>query len=185
MKDELEKGNNEKVKELFNKLTPKTRQNVEALIGKFEKYGLTLDGYIPACIKQPALFSQSPDTISRHIDIIRFSNFNMDHKVDTKEFWQKILKHPLEFSCADSTLLVTLLIIPKMFEGGKIPNELKGNRLKQKLVDYLIDNPDKTFNLNLRQLKTNTDCIGLLREYLDKISKDVGRENIFNINITE
>jgi len=170
--------------QLFYQSPETIENNVKNLIERFKINGLTSKDYVQACQKQPPLFCQKPDTIAQHIDIIRFSKFNTGHQTDTPSFWQKLLNDPVQLSYSNSLLLTRDLIIPKMFEGTKTPKELKGKQLKQKLNNYLKKNTDKKFVLNIKEMRTDTDCINILSEYLEKLTSELGIPNdTFKINI--
>ena len=171
--------------QLFYQSPDTIEANIRGLVERFKDSGLTIEKYIPACIKQPSLFCHTPDTIARHIDIIRFSKCNTNHDIDTTAFWDKLLSQPIELAFSNKLLLIKYLIIPKMFEDGSIPKELKGNHLEMKLEEYIKSHPFKQFDINLKQPDTNTDCIGLLEEYINELSQKTGKDNIFNINIVE
>ena len=92
----------------------------------------------------------------------------------------------MELSFSDSLLLTRDLIIPKMFVGREIPKELKGNKLKQKLNDYLTANPSEKYVLNIKEMKSGTDCLMLLREHLDKLTTELNLpKDMFSINIAK
>lgn len=62
--DELEK--------LFKEMTQKAQDNVTGVVEKFGDEGLTVEKYIPACVIQPQLFCQSPDTIESNVrDLVK------------------------------------------------------------------------------------------------------------------
>ena len=157
---------------LFTVKPETIEKNVKNLVEKFKDNGLTLDNYISTCIKQPQLFCQSPDTIGEHIDILRLSYFNTGKEIDNDDFFKKILSKPLELGCSSKLLLIKYLIIPKMFESSnsKIPNSLKRNHLKEKLNEYLKENPNRTYCINIRNIDAETDYSKLLKETLAAIS---------------
>ena len=103
------------------------------VVKNFETKGLKLDNYLQTCIKKSSMFTMSPKTIEEHINIIRFSNYNNNREFDNQTFWEQILKTPIQLTYSSGLLLTERLIIPKMFENQKIPQELKGRHLKQKL----------------------------------------------------
>ena len=145
---------------------------------------MTLNNYVPACVKQSPLFCQSPETIAEHINVLRFSEFNNDEEIDNEEFFNKILHRPMDLSCSTSLLLIKNLIIPKMFENTEIPKSLKREHLREKLNDYIISNPDKKYVINVKNIKSETDCIKLLKETLSKISTDaLNRDDVFEVNV--
>ena len=73
-----------------------------------------------------------------------------------------------------------------MFEGGKIPPSLKGNGLKQKLIDYLKSHPNNKFVLNIKEFDCETDVLNLLDKTIKQILQDVNCNNdTFGINIIE
>ena len=83
-------------------------------------------------------------------------------------------------------MLITKVVIPKMFENEGVPSELKGRNIKEKLNLYILNHPEKKYVLNIKNLKTNTNCIELLNHALSKISLETtGADNIFKINIIE
>ena len=115
---------------------------------------------------------------------MRFSHFNKYGEIDNEQFWAKILKHPMHFAYSSSLLFTEGIIVPKMFEGRIIPKELKGNRLKQKLNDYLTANPDKKYVLNIENMKNESDCVKLLQDYLNKLTEELKLPNdMFKINV--
>jgi hypothetical protein len=159
-------------------------KNVKELVSKFESNGLSLDDFIQACLKHPSLFCLSPKTIEEHINIIRFSHFNNNNEIDNKNFWSRILKTSLRLGCSSSLLLTEGIIVPKMFENGIIPKELKGNRLKQKLEDYLKANPKQKYVLNIKNIPGETGHIELLQSYLEKLTDDLQLpKDMFKINV--
>ena len=169
---------------LFSQSSETIEKNVRELVEKFKNNGLTLDNYISACVKQPSLFCQSPKTIKEHIDVLRFSRYNNGKEIDNEQFWTQILKHPMKLSCSSSLLLTEGIIVPKMFEGKQIPSALKGNYLKQKLEDYLKANPDKKYVLNIKNIPAETDCAGLLQNYLEKLTGELKLpKDMFKINM--
>ena len=172
--------------QLFYQSPETIEKNVREFVEKFKSEGLTLKDYLPACVKQQPLFCQKPDTIAQHIDIIRFSKYNMGQQIDNAFFWKQLFKQPMQLGFSNSLLLTRDLIIPKMFEGHEIPKGLKGNRLKQKLNDYLLANPDKKFVLNLKKMNSQTDCVKVLADYLEKLTTELKlKKNTFTINIIE
>ncbi len=71
-----------------------------------------------------------------------------------------------------------------MFENHDIPKELKGNKLKKKLPEYLRKHPDKQYQINVKNIPSKTDCIKILDETLKSISLDaLGRDDAFILNI--
>jgi len=71
-----------------------------------------------------------------------------------------------------------------MFENGKMPKELKGNHLKQKLNDYLTKNLDKKYVLNIKNMKNESDCLKLLQDYLKQLTEDlILPKDMFKINL--
>ena len=154
------------------------------MVDKFESNGLTLDKYLPACVKTPQLFTLSPETISTHIDILRFSKFNTGEEIDNEEFFDEILHNPMVLSFSTSLLLIKNLIIPKMFENSRVPLCLKGSHQREKLNAYLKSNPDKKYEINVKNIASKADCVELLKETLSKISTDaLNRDDVFEVNV--
>jgi len=132
------------------------------------------------------LFCQKPDTIAQHINIIRFSKCNTGYSINTELSWKQVLKQPMQLCFSDSLLLTRDLIIPKMFEGLEIPKGLKSNQLKQKLNDYLLANPDKKFVLNLTNINSQTDCMKVLTDYLERLTTELKlMKDTFILNVAE
>ena len=164
--------------QLFCQSPNTIENNVRNLVKKFENDGLKPKDYLKACTKQPQLFYQSPDTIAEHINIMKFSNMNLKVPLENKNFWEKILKNPVMFSLSSLNLLVQSLIIPKMFENTAIPKELKGKySLVPKLRTYLENNPDKTFELNVKGADKD---IEILKKCINELCN--GKSNPFTIN---
>ena len=65
-----------------------------------------------------------------------------------------------------------------MFKGQTIPKELRVNGLKQKLFDYLKNNPDKNFDLDIKVVNCDSDCVNKLIQYVDNLNESLGREAI-------
>ena len=170
---------------LFGELTKAAKDNVYGIVDKFSNEGLTLKSYLPACVKQPPLFALSPDTIAEHIDILRLIHYNNEEEIDTEEFFNKILKKPIELSFSSKLLLIKYLIIPKMFENHPIPKGLKGNRLEKKLIEYIKNNPDKQYQINIKNIKAESDVINVLNNTLDYISEQAKTKSVFNLNVDE
>lgn len=158
--------------------------NVRDLVKRFEKEGLTVEKYIPACIKA-SLFHRTPGSISEHLDVIRFCQDNKGKEIDTPEFWDNIFNQPVQLCFSSDYILIRELIIPKMFAGDKIPKELRKNGLKQKLKDYMSKNPNKKYVLNINKTDTKTDCISILSNYLDSITKELNNGNTYCLNIVD
>ena len=51
------------------------------MVDKFEKYGLTIQDYIPMCITQPQLFYQSPETLNAYAEEIAKLMQTIDSKI--------------------------------------------------------------------------------------------------------
>ena len=94
----------DKLIELFKTLTQKAQDNVNGIV-EHEKLKdedgkplLTLKEYLYACIKQPSLFAQSPDTIADHVvDVINHKKFkDEDGKalLTLKEYLPACIKQP-------------------------------------------------------------------------------------------
>jgi hypothetical protein len=82
-------------------------------------------------------------------------------------------------------LLIERVIVPKMFEQKKVPQELKGSRLKQKLKDYLIANPNNQYEINIKNISGKTNCIELLQKYLNKLTEEMKlKKDTFKINVS-
>ena len=131
------------------------------------KEGFTAENYVPACIKQPQLFSQSPDTIAEHINVMLFANLNAKKPVDGYELLIKKLVAPIKLTYSSSLLMLKYLIIPKMFENLDIPKELKGNALKEKLQKYLEKNSEINYTL---RVKGKGSDISLLQKCLKQLN---------------
>lgn len=184
METALKENKQQEIIKLFEQMSNKAQQNVKLVVQKFELQGFTLDNYILACLKQPQLFYQSPETIEKHINIIKFSYFNSNKEIDNKNFWNQILKNSVKLTCSSDLLLTEGIIIPKMFEKGKIPKELKPNRLKQKLEDYLKANPNNKYVLNVKNIPGETGHIESLQSYLEKLTDDLLlTKDMFKINV--
>ena len=110
MEAALKEGKLQEVMNFFEQMSDKAKQNVINLVEKYAFYGLTLENYLPVCVKQPSLFYQSPKTVTGHIDIIRFSHSNKYGEVDNEKFWSTILKNPIKLACSNGLLLTEGLI---------------------------------------------------------------------------
>ena len=169
--------------QLFTQTHDTIENNVREVVKRFEKDGLTVEAYLPACVKQPPLFALSPDTIAEHINMYKFCNRNQAIPLNTQDLFAAKLNNPMELCLSTSLILIKKLIIPKMFPEGNIPKELKGNRLREKLNDYLIAqnniNPNVQFNL---EVKGDEKELRILQETIEKISQDaIGRNDAFKI----
>ena len=170
---------------LFNLSPERIEYNVKGLVNKYVDKGLTVDDYIKTCKTSPSLFQSSPDTISEHIDVQRFSFFNTNKNMDDEQAMRKILSNGIDLSCSSKLLLIKNLILPKIFEKNTKPKGLmRGGHLEEKLENYLKNNPDKTYEINVKEYNTETDCVKLLKDYLKELSqKTLGKDNVFTINI--
>jgi len=175
-----------KQKSLFFRVSDSVENTVKGVVDKFKDKGLTVNDYIQVCIKNPVMFCMSPDTVSQHIDILRFYAYNNNNDIDNSKFWKKTLSNYVDLNYSSSLILIKYIIIPKMFENSEIPKELKRNQLRQKLTEYLKNNPNQKYILNLKKFKTDTDINKILKETLDKLIKDAQIENNpFEINFIE
>jgi len=128
----------------------------------------------------------SPDTVSQHIDILRFYAYNNNNDIDNSKFWKKTLSNYVDLNYSSSLILIKYIIIPKMFENSEIPKELKGNKLRQKLTEYLKNNPNQKYILNLKEFKTYSNINEILNETLNELIKNAQLEkNPFEINFIE
>jgi len=170
---------------LFFRSPETIEKNVKDLVDKFADCGLSLDNYIPACLKQPQLFCLSSETIAKHINLLRFCEYNTN-STNNKGFWQKYLKRPVSFTYSTLFILIKELIIPKMFEGQEVPKELKGDYLRQKLNNYLINHPDNNYQIRVKNIESDIDCIKVLDDILKDISKKaLNRDNVFELVVEE
>jgi nucleoside diphosphate kinase len=162
-------------------LSPETIEaQVRTLVSYFEKDGLKTEDYIQAAIKHPNLFYQSHETIKEHIDMLILANKNTNNNFNYDDFWKKYLSQPMKLSFATKSILIKYLIIPKMFENTAIPKELKGNRQNEKLYEYLKNNPEEQFVLNV---KGKEEDIKKVEKHLEEITKESGiGEKTFIIN---
>ena len=160
-------------------------QNIRELIKGFSGKGLDTKMYLKVCLRQPTLFYLSKDTVSEHIDIMRFAKLNRNKSIDDEDFWNKLFNRAAELTYSSSLIFIEKLIIPKMFEDEKIPCEFSGSDKRQKLENYIITHPDKKYILNLRLPDCKADVVQLLKEVLSEISKKTGIDNNFEINIVE
>ena len=117
--------------------------------------------------------------------MLLFCNKNKENPLSIDKFFEKKLNHPMELCFSTQNILTTGLIIPKMFENSQIPKELKGNKLKEKLNDYLqkqnTTNPNFKYTLNV---KGNSEEIKKLTDITKKISQDaINRDDVFEIKV--
>lgn len=167
-------------------LSPITiKNNINNLVNKYSDKGLTLNDYIQTCKMAPSLFQNCPDTVAEHIDIKRFSFYNTGKYTDEKQAINKIISNGIELSFSSKLLLIKYLIAPKIFEKNTMPKGFsRGGHLEEKLEKYIKDNPDKEYEIEIRNCNTTTDCIKILNEYLKELSqKALGKENIFHTKI--
>lgn len=78
----------------------------------FEKNGLTIDKYLPAALKQPQLFCQSPDTIAANINGV-VAQFK-DRGLTVEKYLPAALKQPPLFYQPHSLLWNTILGYPAL-----------------------------------------------------------------------
>ena len=53
----------EDLHKLFKEMDSKAQENVQGMINRFGKEGLTLENYLPACVKQSNLFRYNSETV--------------------------------------------------------------------------------------------------------------------------
>lgn len=87
---------------LFLQMTPKARKNAEALAERFKNEGLTVSGYVKTCIKQPILFSLSPDKLEANVKnlVLRFK----DEGLNTQDYIKACIKQPPLFYQSPDTI---------------------------------------------------------------------------------
>ena len=113
----------------------------------------------------------------------KFCNNNQDFPLSTQDLLDEKLYASMLLTFSTSLILIKNLIIPKMFPNGNIPKELKGNKLKDKLKNYLIDNEQKNPNFQYQlNVVGNQQELQILDKTLKDISIDaLGRDNAFKI----
>lgn len=59
------KFNPDDANKLLSEITPKAQENINGVVKRFEKDGLTIKDYLKACCKETSLIYQTPDTIEK------------------------------------------------------------------------------------------------------------------------
>ena len=148
---------------LFLQMTPKARKNAEALAERFKNEGLTVSGYVKTCIKQPILFSLSPDKLEANVKnlVLRFK----DEGLNTQDYIKACIKSPQLFYQSPDTLEANVrnLVLKFKDEGLNIQDYLKAC-IKQ--PSLLHQSPD-TVEKNVRNLTAGFAKDGLdIQNYL-------------------
>ena len=142
---------------------------------KFEKEGLTTEQYLQACVKQPSLFSRSPDSIAEHIKAYMYCDFNNGIKIDI----QRIINRCLTYST--SLIYIRNLLVPRLKLLDPEIKQWGRNALKPKLTMYLEDfvnkNPKGSITIRIRKGDMTENFILTMNEFTQK---NLGRDDIFN-----
>ena len=109
---------------------------------------MTVDKYLPVGLKNPSLLEQEPATIASRIYLHYLAKLNSREKITN--FGEFIETLGPELTYRDKNIIVSNLLIPKMFP-KQIPAEIQG----QKLIQYLKDNPNKSFGIKIKIPKMN------------------------------
>ena len=91
-----------KIKKKQNRLTQDDFKNINDVVERFEKYGLTFEDYLNAAIDEPDLFSQDADTTETKIKGV-VDNFK-DYGLTLEKYLPACLNRPQLFSLLPETI---------------------------------------------------------------------------------
>ena len=91
-----------KIKKKQNRLTKDDLKNINDVVERFEKYGLTFDDYLNTAINEPQLFSQDADKIETRINgvVDNFKDYGLTHE----NYLSVCLKQPQLFYQSPETI---------------------------------------------------------------------------------
>ena len=190
--EQMKKEKNiEKRKELFNDLTQKAQDSVNGVVEHEklkDKNGepiLTLKEYLHACVRQPSLFHQSPDTIADHIKALLFINkdrlYFKTGEIDKNTLVKNTLRATLFIACTND-LNYSFLLREKMFLSHDIKGVGGNEKVRAKLKQYLQNNPNEKFTFSIIKDEKSDEFI----EFAKKFAKEAtGRDDVFNIHCVE
>ena len=146
---------------------------------------LTLKEYLHACVRQPSLFHQSPDTIADHIKALLFINkdrlYFKTGEIDKNTLVKNTLRTALFLACTND-LNYSFLLREKMFLSHDIKGVGGNGKVRAKLKQYLENNPNEKFTFNIIKDEKSDEFI----EFAKKFAKEAtGRDDVFNIHCVE
>ena len=70
----------EDLHKLFKEMDSKAQEHVQGMINRFGNEGLTLENYLPACVKQSNLFRYNSETVEKNVRglVEKFKNEGLD-----------------------------------------------------------------------------------------------------------
>ena len=146
---------------------------------------LTLKEYLHACVRQPSLFHQSPDTIADHIKALLFINkdrlYFKTGEIDKNTLVKNTLRTALFLACTND-LNYSFLLREKMFLSHNIKGVGGNEKVRAKLKQYLQNNPNEKFTFSIIKDEKSDQFI----EFAKKFAKEAtGRDDVFNIHCVE
>lgn len=163
------------------------KNNVEGLVARYEDKGITTYDYLKSCLVSPSLFECLPDTIAEHIDARMFAYFNTGKMTSEEETIKKIISRPVELNFSTKLILIKYLLIPKIFENRTMPKRfMRYGNYEEKLEEYLKNNSDEKYIINIKRYGDDTAFIEIISDYLQELSNKVWNKNDgFCLNIQE
>jgi len=127
-------------------------------------------------LSNPSMFYQSPETISEHLDIVKFMLKNkFGNKIPESELIDKAAGKTLTYSTEQYYLrLLNRLMFANMGE-----KKLKETNLRQSLTDFLKNHSDLMHEFSVVEDK----CARPFIEFVENFSFSALGKNIFNIKI--
>ncbi len=148
----------------------KIEQNINNLVAEFQDKGLKTSDYINVCLKMPAYFYRNPETMSKSIKALEFAYKNENRELNDKEIMQKILQSPILMSYSPKLIYLSKIVIPQMKKQDKDMAGIWGNKIKQKVIEYLKDdsNKKKNYTINVISSDVTEDFVKTTTAFFEK-----------------